>query len=763
MSIQSEITLLQNTKGEIRNAIMEKGVTVTSSDLFSTYPTRISQISMTPGDKDALFRSLIERTATSLVIPEGTEVIRYGAFNHYETLTSVTIPNTVTTICQSAFGGTKGITSIVIPNSVTTIEETAFSSSGLTSVTLPSSVTSIEGYTFSNCTSLASVTIPNSVTIIKQHAFENCTSLTSVNIPDSVESINRYAFAGCSSLASITVNATTPPSLASHALDDTNNCPIYVPEDSVDAYKSAWPDLASRIYAIQVPNALKWTSSDGTQEISIACEDLAEAGTLAQDDRRTADTGNLMETVEGSAEIGECVTTIGYSAFENCSLLTSIDIPDSVTNIESVAFYHCSSLTSVNIPDSVTAIGYSAFRGCSGLTSVTLPSSVTSIEDSTFYYCSSLTSVTIGSGVTSIGRNAFNECPSLASITVNATTPPTLDLTAFDGTNNCPIYVPEDSVETYKTAWRTYADRIQAIIVPNKMIITYGNGGIIETISIPEDHICDGEEESFPTTIRDCDFHELYASHLPSDYIKTITIGENVEIIELRLAGCIDLESITVQATTPPEIYDDVFNSAENNNCPIYVPADSLQVYLDDPNWGMYYSSRLQAIPEVKFFRKITDINDVTSGKYLIVDTQNYVALNASLIKNTTSGTTGINGANNSNCINVSISDGTITPDDYALNAAADYDADNKTLSWTDIEYERKYLIQWKSSTSYAYGNDRFNKLNNTIPKTVNGNITFNASGSTRSIGKHYSYDLFKFYAESNTSYYTSIALFKLM
>ncbi|MBQ9679031.1 MAG: leucine-rich repeat protein [Prevotella sp.] len=32
-----------------------------------------------------------------------------------------------------------------------------------------------------------------------------------------------------------------------------------------------------------------------------------------------------------------------------------------------------------------TTIGYSAFEGCSGLTSVTIPNSVTSIGDSAFY------------------------------------------------------------------------------------------------------------------------------------------------------------------------------------------------------------------------------------------------------------------------------------------------------------------------------------------------------------------------------------------
>ena len=123
-------------------------------------------------------------------------------------------------------------------------------------------------------------------------------------------------------------------------------------------------------------------------------------------------------------------------------------------------------LVSVEIGDCVTSIGVFAFNSCRSLTSCTIGSGVTSLDNNAFNNCSSLTAVTIPSGVTYIGVAEFENCTSLTSITILATTPPnTPHYSVFSNTNNCPIYVPDASVNAYKAAfvWNMYASRIKPI------------------------------------------------------------------------------------------------------------------------------------------------------------------------------------------------------------------------------------------------------------------------------------------------------------
>lgn len=217
----------------------------------------------------------------SVVIPETITSIEGAFFYSCSNLTNVVLPKTLTFIGDRVFEYCSKLTTISIPNGVTEIRK-CFANSGLTYIDLPNSVTNLYA-TFDSAQSLKRVNsnvdgecnIPNSVTTIGDSVIYQCTGLTSINIPDSVTTIGISAFSsnnkylkritigsGITSIGnqattnsagiqSITIKATTPPTIAELTWQSTN-CPIYVPSESVDAYKAAtnWSTYADRIQAI---------------------------------------------------------------------------------------------------------------------------------------------------------------------------------------------------------------------------------------------------------------------------------------------------------------------------------------------------------------------------------------------------------------------------------------------------------------------------------------------------------------------------------
>lgn len=137
-----------------------------------------------------------------------------------------------------------------------------------------------------------------------------------------------------------------------------------------------------------------------------------------------------------SVKVGENVTSIGASAFYNCTALKSVELPDGITFMGEAAFQGCTKLESINIPaqltylpahvfnycralkhielgDKIVSIGDSAFASCSSLTDIVIPDSVVSIGDSAFAECTVLSSAEIGRGIKYIDNYAFSECPAL--------------------------------------------------------------------------------------------------------------------------------------------------------------------------------------------------------------------------------------------------------------------------------------------------------------------------------------------------------------
>lgn len=200
------------------------------------------------------YNSTRQTTTTAATVGKCVTTLGENVFRYFQNLISVDIPSTVTSFSSSSFEGCHKLKTINIPSGITSIPTRCFIQCyELNNVIIHDSVTRIGDYAFQQCTSLTSIDIPSGATNIGNSAFYNCTSLTSIEIPNSVTSIGNNAFKSCSGLTNITCMAETPPTLLGdkpQQFDDTSDCPILVMSQSLEAYKNAWSQYASRIQAI---------------------------------------------------------------------------------------------------------------------------------------------------------------------------------------------------------------------------------------------------------------------------------------------------------------------------------------------------------------------------------------------------------------------------------------------------------------------------------------------------------------------------------
>lgn len=253
-------------------------------------------------------------------------------------------------------------------------------------------------------------------------------------------------------------------------------------------------------------NALRFYSSSGSASLKtiILPETCVSIGEFAFGSQA------YLEEVQ----LPESLRVINYGAFAVCVNLSGIVFPDNLEEIYHNAFSNCWKLTEVTIPQNVQVLESGAFSNCTGmkhfygkfaadsgralidgetllavavldLDSYTVPDGVKAIGNYAILGYPSLSEILLPDGLLSIGARAISNtnvrnliipksvvyfgegalCNNtiLESITIKAVMPPTGGTSMFDETNNCPIYVPEQSVAVYKKAeyWSAYAERIQ--------------------------------------------------------------------------------------------------------------------------------------------------------------------------------------------------------------------------------------------------------------------------------------------------------------
>lgn len=255
------------------------------------------------------------------------------------------------------------------------------------------SVVSIAVNAFIEDSQITKIIVPETVTSIGGGSFAYCSKLETLDLGEKVSDIGADLFTGLSSLKEVICRNPTPPSVRNWGTVRTS-ATLYVPANSVDAYKSAsiW-SYFQNIKALESPLP--------------------------------------------------SISTFPY--------VKNLNVGNNVSSIPNNAFDQCTMLNNLKLGSSLTEIGDKAFSGCTGLTEVILPPSVETIGASAFAGDTQLTSIIMGHKVTTIGEKAFDLCPA-QTVSITAQTPPDAPDNTFSNYTGILYVQGEDAAKAYYDA-----------------------------------------------------------------------------------------------------------------------------------------------------------------------------------------------------------------------------------------------------------------------------------------------------------------------
>lgn len=309
---------------------------------------------------------------------------------------------------------------------------------------------------FDNCTNLKSIDLSNikqfNGTYYTSGTFKQCTSLQNIGSLENLEVISPSAFNGCTNLVQ----------------------DIYMPK--LKKFYTNQTFTNSGITKFDAPNITSYErASNSGSGVFNNCKNLVEISIPILIDASSS----FASGCSNLEKVNVAFVYIDTEAFKDCTKLKSFNF-ENVTGLNTDCFLNVSmELDELNLPKLEAAPNRGVFSKFKIKRVVDL-GSITSLPyiGSNYYIFGDplyLKSIVLPATLTSMGSGyrPFHGYYNLEYIIIKAITPPTLSNNSGDMGNNCPIYVPDASVEAYKTAtnWNQYADRIKPLSETKTIIL----------------------------------------------------------------------------------------------------------------------------------------------------------------------------------------------------------------------------------------------------------------------------------------------------
>lgn len=484
----------------IENVVIPSGVTEIDFSAF-LFCFHLESIEIPEGVKEIgrEFQGFSE--LESVIIHEGTQIIKYNAFEKNPLLKFVQLPSSLIEIQSEAFSSCPALTEITFGGTISQWENVDGLENLLQYVPAKRVKCSdgewqkplvfVEDGVVVKCLdkSTTSIKLDEGVTAISENAFKECASVLSIELPSTLTEIRKGAFDDCKNVEKIVSHSPlfTFDEKTKKLYDMTGKTKKIV------LTLHAGKEEAKKEKIAQVQNV----SASSVLE-SIMSEHPTKARVVRDDKNaylriNTEDGG--FEIVLADSKVSKWMANLpafldfvatGADSFALRKFAKENGLEDSSKKFISISKDGCVSWKKKTnpvylfIPEGVTKIGEEAFSSCKSLKYVVIPEGVKKIEDDAFHYCSYLEQVVFPDGLEEIGDSAFTDCKSLTKIVF----PPSLKVIG-NSAFYCCEYLKEfeipNGVEKIEAGAFSTNSRFESLRIP-------GSVKIIEHASFKECH-----------------------------------------------------------------------------------------------------------------------------------------------------------------------------------------------------------------------------------------------------------------------------------